>query len=349
MPGVEPVDGWLDVSKIDNGDEMVPLLTLLGQELGAEVEGWATERVREVLRSDHYFHAIHFPKAFHIHPLNYALGLAGAAEDAGARIFEETQALEIDPAGVRKRVVTPSGRVRANHIVLAGNTGLGALAPDLAQTVVPVSTFVGVTTPIGEQLAEAITYRGAVSDSRSADHHYRIVGGDRLMWAGGVSTWSSDPGRHVRSLRRSIAHTYPQLQGIEIAEAWSGTMGFSVHRMPQIGEVSPGLWIASAFAGHGLNTSAMAGALIARAIVEQDDTWRVFLPYDLVWAGGALGRSVMQVGYWSQRWGESMRARAARRRQASRRREEAAETAETIVAARANTARRPGQGGRQRI
>ena len=108
MPGVAPIAGWLKVSKVDNGDEVLADVQLYGQELGAEVEGWPTERVREVLKTDHYFHALHLPRAFHIHPLNYALGLAEAAEAAGARIFEHTPALSIDAAGVRKRITTPS-------------------------------------------------------------------------------------------------------------------------------------------------------------------------------------------------------------------------------------------------
>ena len=52
-----------------------------------------------------------------------------AAEAAGARIFEKTPALSIDAAGVRKRVVTPAGRLRADHVVLAGNVHLGKLMP----------------------------------------------------------------------------------------------------------------------------------------------------------------------------------------------------------------------------
>src|SRR5262249_29368198 len=50
------------------------------------------------------------------------------------------------------------------------------------------------------------------------------------------------------------------------------------------------------FGGHGLNTTAMAGNLIAQAIVEGEDTWRLFAPFELVWAGGPLGRAAMQ-GY----------------------------------------------------
>ena len=110
-------DGWLYVSKTDNGDEFIRLVGLLG-EFGCEIEGWPTERVRAVLHSERYFHAIHFPRAFHIHPLNYALGLALAAERDGARIFEHTPALSVDPAGVRKRIVTPAARLRADHVVL---------------------------------------------------------------------------------------------------------------------------------------------------------------------------------------------------------------------------------------
>ncbi len=321
MPGVAPVSGWLDVSKVDNGDELLAIATLLGQEFGAEIEGWPTERVRAALKSDVYFHAIHYPAAFHIDPLNYAYGLAEAVLAAGATIYEETPALAIDPAGVRKRITTPSGRVRAAHIVLAGGAHLGALAPNLAETVLPVTGYVAVTAPLGERLADAVAYSGAVSDSRLADFHYRIVGGDRLMWAGGGGIWPPSPRRAARRIKVAIARTFPQLGAVEIEHAWSGVMGFSVHRMPQVGEVIPGLWLAGAFGGHGLNTTAMAGELIATAITERDDRWRLFLPYELVWAGGALGRVVRYVGAWSLRKGEDWAASLARRREAVRRAE----------------------------
>jgi glycine/D-amino acid oxidase-like deaminating enzyme len=323
MPGVEPRRGWLEVSKVDNGDELLAMIGLLG-EFGADVEGWPTERVRAVLKSDAYFHAIHFRRAFHIHPLNYALGLAAAAEAAGARIFELTPAIEIDPAGVRKRVTTPSARVRAAHVVLAGNTHLDSLVPPLAATLIPVNAFVGVTEPLGERLAAAVSYGGAVSDTRYANYHYRVIGGDRLLWSGAGGPWTSDPQRVAQRFRRAIARIYPQLGRVDIAYAWSGVMGFPVHRMPQIGEVTPGLWLASGFAGQGLNTTAMAGQVIARAIVQGDDTWRLFLPYALVWAGGPVGHAVAKLSHFARSTRESLAARLARRRDRARRRDELA-------------------------
>lgn len=319
MPGVQMRPGWLDVSKIDNGDEMVARISLLGQDFGAAVEGWPTERVREVLRTDQYFHAVHFPRAFHIHPLNYALGLARAAEQAGVRIFEQTPALEIDPAGVRKRILTPSALVRAGQVILAGNTHIAGMMPELAGTLLPLTSHIAVTEPLGARLADAVAYQGAVSDSRSANYHYRIVDGDRLMWAGGGEPFARSAGRMAQSLKAAIMRTYPQLGEVSIASSWSGVMGFTVHRMPQIGEISPGLWVASGFGGHGLNTSAIAGNLVARAIADNDDHWRAFIPYELCWSGGALGRVFAEASSFVRNRREEFNAKQAQKRERQRR------------------------------
>src|SRR5205823_11865230 len=88
-----------------------------------------------------------------------------------------------------------------------------------------------------------------------------------------------------RRLEGDLAAVYPQLGEVEVEHVWSGVLGNALHRMPQIGEVSGGLWLASGFGGHGINTTAMAGNILAQAIVEGDDTWRLFAPFELVWAG----------------------------------------------------------------
>ena len=299
MPGVDPVPGWLHVYQTDRADEIRAYVERL-RWIGANAEMWPTERVRERLVNSRYFNAVHFRNAFHIHPLNYALGLAAAAEAAGVRIFEDTPALAVDPAGVRKRIVTPGGRVRAGSLVLAGNVQLGALMPEISATLVPVNTFVMVTEPLGPQLQELVRYRGAVSDTDRADNHYRIVGDNRLQWSGRMRAWQADPRRFEKGLIADIARNFPALGPVEAAYLWRGTLGRTVHRMPQVGEISPGVWLASGFGGHGLNTTAMGGELVARGIVDRDQTWRLFAPYELVWAGGLAGSVLAQGLYWGR-------------------------------------------------
>jgi glycine/D-amino acid oxidase-like deaminating enzyme len=318
MPGVDPVPGWLRVSKVDNDGEVRSEVERL-RWIGADVEYWPTERVRAALPNPRYFNALHFPGAVHIHPLNYALGLAADAQALGARIFEHTPAVGIDPAGVRKRIKTQEGTVRASHVVLACNVGLGELMPRLSATLLPISTFVLVTEPIA-QLADIIRYRGAVSDSKRADNHYRIVDGNRLQWSGRMRVWEADPRRVRRGLVVDIKRNFPALGNVEVAHLWRGTLGRAVHRMPQIGEIERGLWVASGFAGHGLNTTAMGGELVARGIVESDQTWRMFAPYELVWAGGRLGRALAQGIYWGTRPLEAIDEMLSRYRESMRER-----------------------------
>jgi hypothetical protein len=286
--------------------------------------------VRAVLRSERYFHAINYLKAITINPLNYALGLAAAAERDGARIFENTPALSIDPQGVRKRIVTPAARLRANHVVLAGNVQSGGLAPRLAATLLPITTYVITTAPLGPQLREAIGYRGAVTDTDRADNHYRIVGGDRLMLSGRTTTWARNPRRYIRALTADIKRIYPQLRDIGVDYSWRGTLGNTMHRMPQIGELGPGVWLASGFGGHGLNTTAMAGNLIARAIVSGDQTWREFSPFELIWAGGFLARTGIQIRNWITRYTDRIEQRRARARELAHVRAREAEKARQV-------------------
>jgi glycine/D-amino acid oxidase-like deaminating enzyme len=165
MPGVDPVPGWLWVAKFAEDRARSNEAEMLREQFGADVESWPAERVREHLRSSLYFNAVHFRTAFHIHPRNYVLGLAAAARAAGVRIFEGTPAISVDPAGIRKRIATPAAQVRAGQIVLAGNVGLSTLAPRLAATLLPMTTYVAVTNPLGERLHELIGYAGAVSDT----------------------------------------------------------------------------------------------------------------------------------------------------------------------------------------
>jgi gamma-glutamylputrescine oxidase len=316
--GIIEGKGYLDVFKTPDADRALNRARLFEQEMGIAVEGWPMERVRHALGASCYFEAIYFPHAFQINPLAYALGLADAAERAGVRIFENTRAVAVDPAGVRKRIETPHGRMRAGHVVLAGNVHLGGVAQRLADTLVPITAFTGVTQPLGERLAAAIPFNGAVGCSRHANDHYRIVGGDRLLWTGSASV-----GRRSRWTQRrlegALRATYPQLGPAQFEYFWPAEMGLAVHRMPQIGEVQPGIWLASAFGGQGLNTSAMAGELIARAIVEGDDTWRRFLPFELVWAGGPVGRTVVRAAAWWRRQSEAVTALALRQREELRR------------------------------
>ena len=298
IPGIAMSEGALEVSNVEAGDQLIARLQMLGEDFETEVEGWQVDRVRAELRTDHYFHGVYYPKAFQIDGRKYLQGVAALARRAGARIFEDTPVVSIDASGIRKRIVTPSARLRASHIVLAGNIHLGAPLRRLSETLLPVWRYAALTEPLGERLAETIAFRGSVTDSDGIDH-FRVVQGDRLLWASPETTWPARPERFAPVIARRIQTIFPQLGRVQISEAWGGAIGQTVHGMPQIGQLRRGLWVASGFGRQGLNTTAMAGQLIARSILWGDERWRLFSPFELVWAGGTTGRVA---GYAIGRW-----------------------------------------------
>ena len=258
MPGIALSEGALEVSNVEAGDALISRLQTLSEDFDTEVEGWQVDRVRAELKTNHYFHGMYYPRAFQVDGRKYLHGLAALARRAGARIFEDTPVVSIDQSGIRKRIVTPSARLRASHIVLAGNVHLGAPLRRLSETLLPVWRYAAVTEPLGERLADAMTFQGSVSDSDGIDH-FRIVEGDRLMWASPETTWAARPERYAPAIARRIHTIFPQLGKVAIAETWGGVVGETVHGMPQIGQLRRGLWVTSGFGRHGLNTTAMAG------------------------------------------------------------------------------------------
>jgi glycine/D-amino acid oxidase-like deaminating enzyme len=306
IPGIALSEGALEVSNVEAGDQLISRLQMLGEDFETEVDGWQVDRVRAELKTDHYFHGVYYPKAFQIDGRKYVHGLAALARRAGARIFEDTPVVSIDSSGIRKRIVTPSARLRASHIVLAGNIHLGAPLRRLSETLLPVWRYAAVTAPLGERLADAITFKGSVTDTGGIDH-FRIVDGDRLMWASPETTWAARPERFAPAIARRIRTIFPRLGPVEISEAWGGAVGQTVHGMPQIGQLRRGLWVTSGFGRQGLNTSAMAGQLIARSILWGDERWRLFSPFELVWAGGPTARVA---GYVIGMWGRGSSAAA---------------------------------------
>src|ERR1700693_5609845 len=210
IPGIALSEGALEVSNVDVGDQLISRLQMLGEDFETEVEGWQGDRVREHLKTDRYFHGVYYPKAFQVDGRKYVHGLAALARRAGARIFEDTPVVSVDPSGIRKRIVTPSARLRASHIVPAGNVHLGATLRRLSETLLPVWRYAAVTAPLGERLTEVITFKGSVTDTDGIDH-FRIVNGDCLVWARPDTTWAASPARFAPAIARRIRTIFPQL------------------------------------------------------------------------------------------------------------------------------------------
>src|SRR5260221_7338169 len=165
IPGIALSEGALEVSNVEAGEQLISRLQMLSEDFETDVEGWQVDRVRDQLKTDHYFHGVYYPRPVQVDGRKYVHGLAALAKRAGARIFEDTPVVSIDASGIRKRIVTPSARLRASHIVLAGNIHLGAPLRRLSEKLLPGWRYARATPPLRERPAQAVTFQGSGAGS----------------------------------------------------------------------------------------------------------------------------------------------------------------------------------------
>jgi gamma-glutamylputrescine oxidase len=214
--------------------------------------------------------------AAHLHPLNFALGLAAACRAAGVRIFEQSPATGYSSANPTV-ISTPNGRVRAGHLVLACNGYLGGLEPRLAGHIMPINNFMLATEPLGDDRARSLIRDNVcVHDTRFVVNYFRLSADGRLLFGGGESYTRRFPANLKAFVRPYMLRIFPQLEDIAIDYAWGGALAITISRLPHLGRLEPNQYFAHGFSGHGLAMGTFAGRLIAEALAGSAERFDVF-------------------------------------------------------------------------
>ncbi|HEX7814940.1 FAD-binding oxidoreductase [Dyella sp.] len=273
---------------------------LLAEHYGVDWEWVPRSQLRELIRSERYFDGLYERNALHLHPLNFAIGLAGAASGQGVAIHENTDAWRVRREGHAWRVSTAHGEILAEQVVMACGGYLGGLQRQIDRAILPIATYVMVTEPLGDRLFDLLRSRAAIYDTRFAFDYYRPLNDTRLLWGGRISVRDRSARAVQRLLMNDMLRVFPSLKGVRVEHAWSGLMSYARHQMPQIGTRGDGLWWAQAFGGHGLAPTCAAGELLASAIAQGSDAWKPFASYGLDHAHRPIGYLAAQASYWWQ-------------------------------------------------
>lgn len=249
------------------------------------------DATRAMVATDTFLEGFFDSNAATIHPLNYTLGLARAAREAGVRIFENSRVskyTKTEPA----TVTTANGSVTAAFVVLACNGYLGNLEPRVASKIMPINNFMIATGPLGEERAsQLISGRYGIHDTRFVVNYFRLSDDHRLLFGGGENYRPGFPRNIAAFVRPHMLKLFPQLQDVPIDYAWGGTLSVTVNRLPHVGRLEPNLWYAQGYSGHGISTANFAGKVIAEAIAGTAERFDVLAGLPMkTFPGGTLLR-----------------------------------------------------------
>ena len=231
--------------------------------------GYATDVVTKADMGAHiasplYHGGIHDPQGGHFHPLNYAIGLAQAAEAVGVRILESERVHRIttNPEGLG--LITDRGHIGARYVIDATDSWIGTIEPDLGRYTVPIMNYNVATAPLAN--AEALLPSdAAVADSRFVLNYFRLSADKRLIFGGGERYSQTPPKDIAAFVRPFMAEVFPQIADAQIDFGWGGAVSVTMNRLPHIGRRG-NVFFAHGFSGHGALVTTLAGELVAEAM-----------------------------------------------------------------------------------
>lgn len=226
----------------------------------------APEELREMSSGQGFHGGILDRDARHLHPLNYALGLAVAARQLGVQIFEDSRVTDYQE-GATVRVRTVHGEVAADYLVLGCNAYLERLEPRTAGYIMPINNYMLATEPLSEDIARRlIRDRVSMSDTQFVINYWKLSADNRLLFGGGESYTRRFPRDIAGFVRKYMLRIYPELENARIDYGWGGTLAITLNRMPDFGRLSPRILYAHGYSGHGVPIATLAGKLLAEAI-----------------------------------------------------------------------------------
>jgi glycine/D-amino acid oxidase-like deaminating enzyme len=209
--------------------------------------------------------ALFSPHCARVQPAKLVRGLADAAARAGAIIYEQSPALEIEP----RRVPTPKGEVRARWVVRA-TEGYTADLPGLRRVLAPVNSAMIATEPLPAAAWEQLGWSGCETMldgrrlytylQRTADGRIAL-GGRGVPYLYGSRTAREEPPTRetVDGLRDRLRDLFGPAADSGVAGAWQGVLGVTRTWRPAVGiDATRGLAWAGGYAGDGVAASNLA-------------------------------------------------------------------------------------------
>ncbi|MBJ3785825.1 NAD(P)/FAD-dependent oxidoreductase [Devosia sediminis] len=224
-------------------------------------------QIRQHIGSDVYEGGMIDHSGGHMHPLNLALGEAAALESLGGVIYEHSPVIKVEQDANGATVRTASGSVRAKTAIVCGNAYLGNVVPELTARIMPVSTQMMATEPLGEGRARSLLPTDmCVEDVRYILDYFRLSADHRLIFGGGVVYGGTDPADVIAKLRPNLDKVFPQLKDVKIDYAWSGNFALSFSRVPQLGRLGKNIYFAHGDSGHGVTGTHLFGRILGEAV-----------------------------------------------------------------------------------
>lgn len=226
------------------------------------IESFAVPRSeqRTQLGTDTYFGGVVFSAHCSLHPGKFHRELLRLALDAGALVVGHCRVTNIARQGSGFRVETAKGSVEARDVIVATNGYTTALTPWLQRRVIPIGSYIIATEELPENTIDTLFPGDRIaSDTCKVVYYYRASPDRRrVLFGGRVSASETTALAGATRLRQDMCRIFPELEGVALSHAWSGTVAYSFDELAHTG-VHDGVHYAMGYCGSGVSMAPYLG------------------------------------------------------------------------------------------
>ena len=213
------------------------------------------------------------PIGFGLNPRKYVVGLASAAEQAGALIYERSPVTSLVRRNGKWQITSGDGTLRADQVILATNGYSSETIPSwLAGRYLPAQSTILVTRPLSQQELDdqGWTTSQMSYDTRELLHYFRLMPDRRFLFGMRGALFTGERAEtYARSKTRQDFETmFPAWSGVQSDHTWSGMVSLARRKLPFVGPVPDhtGLWASLCYHGNGVAMASYSGDLLADQI-----------------------------------------------------------------------------------
>lgn len=189
------------------------------------------------IRSPLYHGGMFMKNAGTLHPAKYHAGLVRLCAEAGVRLVPNVRVEGVLNENGGFRAVTASGDVQAGLVALGTNGYTGAATPWHQRRIVPISSSIIATEPLGRETLDRLLPAGCpvIDTKRVLDFARPTPDRTAILFGGRASFLPVSEREKCRILRRKLAAMFPELADTKITHVWGGRMGFTFDFLPKLG------------------------------------------------------------------------------------------------------------------
>jgi glycine/D-amino acid oxidase-like deaminating enzyme len=272
----------LAANKPRHFDALQAEVEFMEKEFGHQVHLVSKQNQREEIGTDLYHGALVDEVSAGVNPAQFVVGLACAAERAGATLHARARVTRLERRGAGFIIETERGQLSAESVLVATSGYTGRVTQSLQRRLIPIGSFIIATEPLSDEFAHELSPKNRmIFDYKHYLNYFRLW--DRRMIFGGRAAFFPENGntisRSAEILRREMVSVYPQLRDAKVKYAWGGTLDFAFDMMTHVGEME-GMYYSLGYAGHGVAMGTHLGRTVAETMLKGNIRDHPFAAFD---------------------------------------------------------------------